>query len=71
MLTLVKLMNLKPPAAITDIEDVATVRWLARALATARAEAHRPVSEDALARMRAQVFADTQRPRVERQRIAA
>ena len=64
-------MNLKPPAAITDIEDAAAVRWLARALASARVDAHRPVSEDALARMRAQVFGEARRPRVERQRIAA
>ncbi|MHB8377063.1 MAG: hypothetical protein ACYDEB_08925 [Dehalococcoidia bacterium] len=64
-------MNLKQPAAITDIEDAATVRWLARALGRARAEAHRPVSDDALDRMRAQVFGDAPRRKIERQRIAA
>jgi hypothetical protein len=63
-------MNTRQPAAITDIEDAATVRWLANTLAPARAEARRLPSEEALDRIRTRVFGDTA-TRKHRQRIAA
>ncbi|HEX5479281.1 MAG TPA: hypothetical protein VFY79_06125 [Dehalococcoidia bacterium] len=62
-------MNMKQPATITDIEDAATVRWLARSLATARAEARRHPSAAAIDRMRVRVFGErTHKPR---ERVAA
>jgi hypothetical protein len=63
-------MNTKQPAAITDIEDAATVRWLARTLASARAESRREPSEAAIDRMRERIFGETAR-RPHRQRAAA
>ncbi|MGH7621557.1 MAG: hypothetical protein ACREMU_04390 [Gemmatimonadaceae bacterium] len=70
MLRLVRMMNTKQTAAITDIEDAATVRWLARALAPARADARRSPTDEAIDRMRARVFGAQERPK-HRQRIAA
>jgi len=63
-------MNMKQPAAITDIEDAATVRWLARTLAQARAQARRHPSADAIGRMRTRVFGE-HAMRKTRERIAA
>jgi hypothetical protein len=63
-------MNSKQTAAITDIEDAATVRWLANALAPARAEARHEPTDEAIDRMRARVFGKAARPK-HRQRIAA
>ena len=63
-------MNTRPPAAITDIEDAATVRWLARTLAAARADARRLPSDEAVDRIRTRVFGDAT-ARKHRQRIAA
>jgi hypothetical protein len=63
-------MNSKQTAAITDIEDAATVRWLANTLAPARAEARHEPTEDAIDRMRTRVFGAAARPR-HRQGIAA
>ncbi|MBF6599616.1 MAG: hypothetical protein IVW36_03790 [Dehalococcoidia bacterium] len=62
-------MKIKHPAAITDIEDAAAVRWLALALARARAEARRTPDDDAIDRIRAAVFG-VERPK-QRERIAA
>ncbi len=63
-------MNSKQTAAITDIEDTATVRWLANTLAPARVEARHEPTEDAVDRMRARIFGVAARPK-HRQRIAA
>jgi hypothetical protein len=63
-------MNLNQPAAITDIEDAATVRWLARTLAQARAAMRHEPTEDAVERMRARIFGETSR-KPHRQRAAA
>jgi hypothetical protein len=63
-------MNSHQTAAITDIEDAATVRWLARTLAPARAEARYTPTDDAIDRMRTRVFGKPARPK-QRQRIAA
>ena len=70
MLTVVREMNTNQPAAITDIEDAATVRWLARALAPARAASHREPTDAAIDRMRARIFGETVR-KPHRQRAAA
>jgi hypothetical protein len=63
-------MNLKQTAAITDIEDAATLRWLARTLAPARAAARHEPTEDAVDRMRERIFGETTR-KPARQRVAA
>ncbi len=54
-------MTDETPAAITNIEDAATARWLAVTLAPARALVQAEPSEQALDRIRARVFGDAPR----------
>ena len=63
-------MNTKQPATITDIEDAATVRWLARTLAPARSEAQRHPSTEAVNRIRVRVFGEHAAAKP-RERVAA
>lgn len=44
------------PAAITNIEDASTARWLAKTLAPARNRVQAEPSEEAIERIRARVF---------------
>jgi hypothetical protein len=55
---------------VTDIEDAATVRWLAKTLEPARQRARKVPSAEAVDRIRAQVFGETQARRTRRE-IAA
>jgi hypothetical protein len=51
-------MTEKTPATVTDIESASTARWLRRALAPARARVAAGPTEDAVERMRAQIFGE-------------
>lgn len=63
-------MATKPAAKITDIEDAATAKWLAKTLEPARAEAGARPDVDAVERIRARVFGDAL-PRKASRSIAA
>jgi hypothetical protein len=54
-------MTDETPAAITNIEDASTARWLAKTLAPARARVQAEPSEQALDRIRARVFGEAPR----------
>jgi hypothetical protein len=54
-------MTAKTPAAITNIEDAATVRWLAGVLAPVRNRVTTEPSEQAIERMRARIFGEAPR----------
>jgi hypothetical protein len=54
-------MNSEATATISNFEDAATVRWLARVLAPVRNRLASEPSDEALARMRARVFGDAPR----------
>ena len=46
------------PANVTPIEDLATARWLAEALAPARATVQAEPTGEAVARMRLRIFGE-------------
>jgi hypothetical protein len=54
-------MTTEAPAAITSIEDAATVRWLARVLGPARSRVAAEPTDEALERMRLRIFGDAPR----------
>jgi hypothetical protein len=54
-------MTDETPTAITNIEDAATARWLARTLAPTRALVQAGPSDEALGRIRARVFGEAPR----------
>jgi hypothetical protein len=68
----VKAMNMttKPADNITDIEDAAAAKWLAKLLEPARARAKAAPDAEAVGRIRARVFGDAL-PRKASRRIAA
>lgn len=49
------------PVNISDIEDTATADWLTQALAPARRRGQEMPTVDAVARMRARIFAETEK----------
>ncbi len=51
-------MKTNKTATVTDIEDVSTVKWLARALEPARARVKAGPMAEAVERMRARVFGE-------------
>ena len=54
-------MTTETPAAITNIQDASTARWLARALESARARVLAEPSDEAIERIRGRIFGE--RPR--------
>ncbi|MEX2246235.1 MAG: hypothetical protein WEC75_06070 [Dehalococcoidia bacterium] len=64
-------MTEKPAtAAVTDIEDAATEKWLARTLAQARAHIKTTPSQEAVDRVRARVLGEAAPRKVERTKAA-
>ncbi len=63
-------MTTKTPANVTDIEDAATVRWLADTLGNARGDLKSIPTAEAVDRIRAQVLG-IEAPRKSERSIAA
>ena len=59
-------MTTRTASKITDIEDAANVRWLAKKLEPARAQVQSAPTEEAVNRIRARVFGDAAPRKVSR-----
>jgi hypothetical protein len=59
-------MTTRTAARITDIEDAANVRWLAKKLEPARAQVQATPTDEAVDRIRARVFGDSAARKVSR-----